>query len=485
MGYSVPMSPLLRCLACLLLFTAALMLPAPGEELQCRVFRVPPDFVTRGQPAEPEAAPADPSANAPEANQAAQRQREAERLASFKRFPHIIPALGPEPPFDVRPMLDALGVTTEGKALALLGVSANEPGHFLFVRNTQDQLDLIETLLTGLCPGIVSHARVTFRWEEKFPSGRTRLLLERTLLCRGGQRAKFQRHHREQLVEEIEVEVTLGEDDQTVDVNSTCDLTCGKLHLKTQQSTLVTAGDPVPRRLATARGTRPGSLTELGLLAERCAFIPTAAGDVLPGPPFAEFTRAISSQIAAAEQQPPVSLLEKGSDLFWMPELWRLPEDAKEVPVPSLASIQSARFLDARSALAEKGVALETGDRAWYAPQSRLLYLHAGHKARSTAAGLATSAALPVVREVEAAFEVSREQSARTRTISTRTLLIRRGLIAKQQTPIQGAPDEQLEAEASIAEDGSLADFNVAFNHWPVGRDTWSLIFLRKCRHRK
>lgn len=451
----------------LLLLLAALVLPAVGEELHSRVFWVGPDFSQRGIPApEPGAAPDDPFAG----EAGAQRQAPARVLP---RFPHVIPALGPQPPEDVRTVLESLGVTFGEKALALLSNPGVPGGTYLYVRNTFDQLDLIDTIVSGMGPEYARHLRLTFRWEERFPSGRTRLLLERTLICRSGQRARFQRHRDGTLLEEIEIEVVLGEDGRTVEANTACDLTSGKLRACTQVIALLTAGDPAPQRLATARGTRPGSTTELSVRAERCALIPTASGEPLPLFSYTELTRLITQQLAAAEQQPAAP--DKAGDLFWAPGLAGF-DDQQKLSIPALADLQSADWLNARAALTERGIPLEAADRAWVAPQSGLLYLHAGQKARQ-AATLQFGASLPpTTLLVEASFDLAQERRGQSHPLTRRSLLIRSGQRAGLKHPIQGAPDEDLEAEADLFHDDGLVDLNMALTHIPAGRDTWTFL---------
>lgn len=464
----------IRILGCLLLCFSALVPSAPGEELEDRVFELPPDWLWMGQTKPGGADEASPKSLAPDGSEKSEQQLAAEQLAGLPRYSHVIPALGADPPHDVRGLLEKVGITFGEKCLALSGVAKSRTGHVLFVRNTTEQLALIDTLFGYLDgDGLISHARITFRWEEESPSGRNRLLMERTLLCRHAHQAKFQRHRDNDLLEEIEIEVNLMENGTTVDLNSACDIRSGRLRLKTQIQTRLTSGDPEFLRLATARGTRRGSVAELSARAERYT-LPLAL-DSVSCPPYTELTRLIGEQITAAEQRAPAPLSDNNEgDLFWLQEFWGFTEYGARHTAPSLARLHSTELRDVRDTLKEKGISLDADDRAWYAPQSGLLYLHAGRQARILTAGFVETLLTPELQTVEGIFEAERDKHGKAHAITRRTLIVRSGQQASIKSPIQGAPDEQLEAEVWLTEDKKLADFNVAFNHYPVGRDTWS-----------
>ena len=451
------MAPLARLLPVLLLVLWAALPAAFAEEaLLHRIFVVPPDFASRGQSAEESGQQDAEPSTAPETAPQSRPQP----------YPFSIAGLSDTTTLDVRPVLASLGVRFEGRALALLGTT-QDYGTLLFVRNTAEQLDLIETLCSGFGgdEGIPAEVQVTFHWEERVASGRSRTLIERTLLCRSGYRARFQRHRSNTQVEDIEIELTVGEDGSTADLNTACDLTSGTLRLTTQAMALVQDGAPEPVRLVTVAGTRPGAHSALTVQAR------VLARDAIPRP-FAALAASIARQIAdleAGEAHPQMT-----AALHWFPCLGSsIPHKAERRTIPALAPMQSTEWYDAREAIRDLLV-LQEGEKAWYAPRSRLLYLLAGPRTRAAAMGLASQELSPQRCQIEADFQATRTAHGRTRPLATRTLLIRSGQRAGVKRPIEGAPDEHVEAEAQVGLAGEVADCNLSLDHYPVGRDTWT-----------
>jgi hypothetical protein len=272
-----------------------------------RVFRIPPDFFAHHleklapaePPADPFAAPAD-SAEVPKSRP----------LTRWPRYPHIVNSLGAVPPIDARPVLESYGISFGEGDIALAPGNVHQC-NILFIKNSPEQMDLVQTIMDqlgydgGEGP---SHFEVTFRVQEISAGGRVQELLERTLLCRSGQREKFQRHREGKLVEKVELE-TLRYEGGQVEVNLALDFHFKNLRVETVGLVVVRSGNKEPAVVYAGRGRSPRSKLKVLLSAKRIRGLP--GQEVAPATDDAwhKLAAVIDAEVTAAENSPPVNRL--------------------------------------------------------------------------------------------------------------------------------------------------------------------------------
>lgn len=436
----------------------------PGAKVS-RVYIVPVDILTRGASvAVPGEAPADPFTGP---------KPTAQTKARCPEFPRVVPALGDQHPIDARRVFEDLGATFAEGDVALYHPRRTRA--VLFVRTGKESQDLIERILSPAFEDfIVKTVRYTWLLTEKDRRGKTRTLLERTFLCRAGQRAKFERHSSGRLVEMIECETTVGEDGITVDLNNAVELHLKDLDIKVTNQALLHSGDPAV--LYTGRGSRRGSTVELRI-----------AGDVIRGIPSRDWKSPDSSDhltALAAQIDQQLRDLEKGggrekvmlSDLFYMAPWFGKKEQGKAPwRETSLAQFKAQRIMDAREALRQANVELEKDDAAWYAPESRLLYIRAGVTGRMKVAGMLERVQPFLLPQAEVQLAPSSVRKGKVRDLPLRSLIVRGQQQARAESKTKDGVAETVEIEYLGGEGDEAADLDLKLTNFAMDGEVWSL----------
>jgi len=457
--------------AALAVFVAFFTAPLPAEEAKVsRLFRIPPDFfayhLEKLAPADP---PADPFA-APTGSEAVPKARP---LARWPRYPHIVNSLGAAPPIDARPLLESYGISFGEGDIALAPGNVHKC-NILFVKNRPEQMDLVQTIMDqlGYDGGVgPSHFEVTWRVQETNVGGKVKELLERTLFCRNGQITKFQRHREGKLMETEEFEPTLLEDGQAR-VNSALEFDFMNLSVKATGLVTVNPGDKKPVIIYSSKGRVPHSKLEVLMSVRRVRGLPGEGRVPATEEASRKLAAVIDAEVTAAEQTPPANRLspEIVSLQLWSNDYEKEPRIEVHLPDGSAAG-----FADARTTLLALGMPLADDERAWYWPQGRMLFIHAGDKTLSDLQGLVSQQELPGTDdsyEVKIAPVETKRERERTRPV--RTLLINAGQRAKGTTEIQKDRPEVTEAELSVNETRTVADVNLALENLSFGKETWT-----------
>jgi hypothetical protein len=135
----------------------------------------------------------------------------------------------------------------------------------------------------------------------------------------------------------------------------------------------------------------------------------------------------------------------------------------------------AAEFADARTTLRALEIPLADGERAWYWPQGRLLFLHAGDKTLSVLQGLVSQQELKGAdNSYEVKFAPLETKHARERPYPARTLLIRDGFQAKGTTAVERDRRELTEADLTVNEVRTVADVSLTLENLSFGKETWS-----------
>lgn len=468
----------------LLLLLVLVLLPttqratAQAEQVEktesvCGLWPVPPDFSSHGETAAEDTG-ADPFSAEPEP-----------KPGNRSRFKHIVPLLGPSPPFDVKAVLQSLGVSFRDGDLAFLSAHASGT-RWLFVRVAADQFDLIDQLvgsIMGSNPAL--HGMVTWTLRRRAADGATEDLIKRSILCQSGHRAKFQRCVAGSEVEMEEVELTIGEDGVTLDVNTATSFHLDGRVIKASGQALIRSGDPEGILLHATRDKISGAGLEIILSGKRLD-LPLMEGQPCdPQKLRARMIAGIAASIAALES--PGAASARRSELFCLPghlsgELLRneggSPSigDGKAKPlVVELPHLGAGALVDARPGLRRMKITLDKDDAAWFAPESGLLYLHATETALSGVAGMAD---VPLdessIQQVQLRFDSWEEKPERHDWVP-RQLLVRSGQKASIFTEESGKSSESIEAEAWASGVHEASELNVSLASFDMGNETWSI----------
>jgi hypothetical protein len=453
-------------------FAFAAPLPAQGTKPDGKVSRVYlllPDFLMRSDTPATGDAPTDPFADS------ARHVKPASGVdARCPKFPWVVPALGPQYPTDARRVFEDLGVAfSEGDAAFF------HPGHSrarLFVRAGKDVHDLIDRIINQVF-GVHTIKTVRYTWllTEKDAKGKRRTLLERSLLCRAGQRAKFQRHSAGRLVEEVECETIVWEDGLTVDLNNAVQLHLKALDINVVNQALLRSGDPTGAVLYTGSGSRRGSTAELRVTAEVMRDIPS------PGKPpdshevLAALAMEIDRQLEELEKTNGREK-EKRSDLFYVvPWFDDEVEGKRHWRETGLVQFKAQRMMDAREALQQARVELEKDDAAWYAPESRLLYIRAAATGRARVAEMAECIQLYPLHQIDVQLASTAARKGKVRDLPLRSLLVKGNQQSKAESKTKSGQQETVEIECTIDECGPRTDLNITLTNLHMGRETWTL----------
>ncbi len=451
------------------------------EETVCAVWPVPQDFMERGSESvtAEEGAPTDPFAAPSDSDQTPRKPR------SRQHYKHIIPAMGSVAPYDARPLLESLGVTFREGDLALCSAAPADTT-LLFVRAHRDQVDVVDTLATGLIGSDPSpHILATYTLRRTAPDGSAEDLIRRSVLCQNGQRSKFQRHRGNKKVEEEELEVTLGEDGATIDVNSTVEFHLAHQVIKSQGQTFLRDGDPAGVLLY--RTTDKGDTANLEVIVSaRVMRLPLIVDGQNYDPRIyrSKLTDLINSQVISAENLAAESsrrAAEQLTELSYLPYLLHHvpfypgatdPESWIEAKLPQLGA---DRLLDMRRRLVENKITLRENDVALYAKESGLLYIHAPASVISAVGGIAGDQPSWIGnKQLEVRF-TSWEENHGHREFLPRAVLIRSGQRASGSTAEKGRRREEIDVEGWAGGTEDIADLNLALTSFRMGNETWTM----------
>ena len=446
-------------------------------ETSCAVWPVPPDFRSRGggDPESPahDAPAADPFADPAEANTG--------KANKSARFGHVVPALGPSPPWNVRPMLESLGVVFREGDLALCSAETDRTP-LLFVRAASDQLDLIETLISPMGSDLSWHGLITFTLQRRLADGSAESLVQRSLICQAGQRSRFQRHRGEKLVESEEVELTVGEDGATLDVNAAIEFTVDDRKITTTSQALLHSGDNAGLLLYT--GPDKAKDTSLELHATAKVFrLPMVDGQSRPTEThWQRLAQAINTKLIALESAE--TTLDPWAELYFMPHLLSsAPNQASpSINAPTGECVEAKlpqysidALMDVRKKLAQLKVPLKDGDRAWYHPGTGILYVQSRERALAIIAGLAADQMYSVgINQMQITFSSWEEKPERA-NFAPRVTLVRCGQRSTSSTEATGQKPEKIEVEVFGDGRDGIADLNLALSSLNMGDETWDV----------
>ena len=343
----------------------------------------------------------------------------------------------------------------------------------------------METLTTAMGSDPSPHILATYTLRRTARDGSAEDLILRSVLCQNGQRSKFQRHRGNKKVEEEELEVTLGEDGATIDVNSAVEFHLADQVIKTQGQALLRDGDPagVPLYRTTETGGAANlevivsaKVMRLPLIADGQNYDPRAYQSKL--------TALINSQVISAETlaaESSRSPAESLTELSYLPSLLPQlpfypgaldPESWIEAKLPQLGA---ERLIDMRRRLAENKIALRENDIALYAKESGLLYMRAPASVISTVTSLTgDQPSWTGSKQIEVRF-ISWEENPGRRDFLPRAVLIRSGQRASGSTAEKGRRTEEIAVEGWAGGTEDIADLNLALTSIRMGDETWTM----------
>ena len=429
----------------------------PPEKRVARFFRVPPDFSMHHSLREPAANP--PSADAPADPFAASDPNF--KPGPLRRYPHVIHALGSEPPIDAKPLLENLGIIFGKGDAALI---STEDRTLLFVMAREDQVDLVETILDQMGgPGDVLHVQTSWLMRQTDAKGKAKDLLERSLIVRTGQRSGFERQCKGKTVEKAEVEVSVGEGD-VVDLNADLHLQFKDLKVHASGQALIHDGDE-PVALYTTAGSNPRSKLEVLVSARIMRDLPVDESYHHGPLPPSKLVDVVGAEVAALEASPPPAVLRSDAVPVDLGDLGK-GTAAVEVKLPDG---RMAQFADVTQAFGEfLPFKVEKG-RVWYCHKERVLFLHAEERTIGAAYGMAVRQGLEGPGQFELKLSTTETKGKKERLFPPRTLLIRAGQEAKG-----ACGREETWAQLSLNQDRTIADFTVNLTGAVFGNETWT-----------
>lgn len=382
-----------------------------------------------------------------------------------KSFGQVIQAMGSLPPVDARAFLRDIGVELKDGDLALFAPHRE----LLFVRSNPDQLDIVAALMEGGFH-FAKNVEITITVRRVLADQSREDIIIRTLTCRAGQRAKFERHRAGNLMEKQEVEVTVGEDGRTIDLYADLESHFEDHVIKVSAQDLLRSGDAAGHVLHTARGKPSGGSLEV---------VASAVIRPSPGDPtnLEKLAQTIDAQIRNA---PGLPVPARRSELFYVPYLpgYLKPDGpAAAFHGAALAGMGPGGIIDLRGQLQSLKVPLADEDLALYAPASALLFLRAGEDAQRMITRVADEGKSSVKQtDVSLISWVEQPAEAAPRYFAPRSLLVRGGQKSTGSMQYPRGSTEKMEIEATMSEgNAATADLNLSLKSFRMGGGTWTV----------